>query len=68
MRMKKKPLNLLINEDLVKKAREHDINLSSFLELRLREYLALIDRVSKENKSECSRRDLNPSGRLERPE
>ena len=43
MRMKKKPLNLLINEDLVKRAREQGINLSAFLEIKLQEHLALIE-------------------------
>ena len=45
--MKKKALNLLVSEDLVKRAREQGINLSAFLEIRLQEYLALID--NKEN-------------------
>lgn len=45
--MKKKSLNLSISEDLIRKAREYNINFSSFLEIRLREYLALI--VGKEH-------------------
>ena len=44
MRMKKKPLNLLVDEDLVKRARNNGINLSSFFEIRLREYLSLIEK------------------------
>jgi len=39
MRMNKKPLNLLVNEDLVKTARKHGINLSAFFELKLLEHL-----------------------------
>ena len=41
--MKKKPLNLSISEDLIRKAREYNINFSSFLEDRLREHLSLIE-------------------------
>ena len=55
MRMKKKPLNLLVNEDLVKKAREHGINLSAFLDIELRRYLALIESKPAE-KNETPRR------------
>ena len=43
MSMKKRHLNLLVSENLIKRAREHNINISSFLEIRLQEYLALID-------------------------
>ena len=53
--MVKKRLNLLVNEDLIKKAREYGINLSAFLEIKLREYLALIDK-----NSEWARRESNP--------
>ena len=41
--MKKKPLNLSIDKDLIKRARKKGINLSAFLEIRLQEYLALIE-------------------------
>ena len=41
--MTKKRLNLTINEDLVNKAREYGINLSSFLEIKLREYIAMLE-------------------------
>ena len=41
--MKKKPLNLSVNEELVKRARKYGINLSSFLEIKLQEHLALIE-------------------------
>ena len=43
MRMKRRPLNLLVDEDLVKKAREHGLVISRFLENKLREYFALIE-------------------------
>ena len=43
MSMKKRHLNLLVSENLIERAREHNINISSFLEIRLQEYLALID-------------------------
>ena len=42
MRMKKKPLNLLVSEDLINRARERGINLSAFFEIKLEEHLALI--------------------------
>ena len=42
--MSKRKLTLSVNDDLVKEARKYNINLSSFLEIKLREYLALIDR------------------------
>ena len=32
-----------INVDILKKARKYDVNISSFLEVRLREYIALIE-------------------------
>ena len=41
--MKKKPLNLLVDEDLVKKARDHGLNLSRFFENQLRGYFRFID-------------------------
>lgn len=40
--MKKRPLNLLVSEELIERARKHGINLSAFLELKLEEHLALI--------------------------
>jgi post-segregation antitoxin (ccd killing protein) len=38
--MKKEYLNLLISEELVKRAENHGMNLSAFLEIRLQEHLA----------------------------
>ena len=45
--MTKKPLNLLVDDELVKKARNHGIVLSRFLENKLEEYFSFIDAVSK---------------------
>ena len=42
MRMMKKPLNLLVSEELINRARDHGINLSAFFEIKLQEHLALI--------------------------
>ena len=41
--MVKKPLNLLVDEDIVKKARDHGLNLSKFFENQLRGYFNFID-------------------------
>ena len=43
MIMKRKPLHLLVDEDLVKKARSHDLNLSKFFENQLRGYFNFIE-------------------------
>lgn len=43
MRMVRKALNLLVDEDLVNKAREHGLNLSKFFENQLRGYFNLLD-------------------------
>ena len=58
--MPKHKLTLSVNEDLVKRAREHGINISAFLEIKLQEHLALIHgkRYTKSNK--WTERDLNP--------
>jgi post-segregation antitoxin (ccd killing protein) len=45
--MAKKPLNLLIEADLIQKARDHGLVLSRFLENKLQEYFSFIDAVSK---------------------
>ena len=42
IRMNKRKLTLSINEGLIKTAKERGINLSSFLEIKLEEHLALI--------------------------
>jgi len=43
MRMAKKPLNLLVDEELVKKARDHGLVISKFLENQLRGYFNFIE-------------------------
>jgi hypothetical protein len=50
MRMSKKPLNLLIEADLVDRARQQGIVISRFLENKLQEYFSFIDVVSKSSK------------------
>ena len=47
MRMSKKALNLLIEADLIQRAREQGIVISKFLENKLQEYFQFIDMVSK---------------------
>jgi predicted DNA-binding ribbon-helix-helix protein len=44
--MVKQKLTLAINQDLLKKVKDRDINISSFLEVKLQEYLALINGAS----------------------
>ena len=48
--MNKKPLNLLIEADLIQKARDHGLIISRFLENKLQEYFSFIDAVSKSQK------------------
>ena len=43
MRMVRKSLNLLVDEQLVKKARNHGLNLSKFFENQLRGYFNFIE-------------------------
>ena len=43
MIMKRKPLHLLVDVDLVKKARDHGLNLSKFFENQLRGYFNFIE-------------------------
>ena len=47
MRMVRKPLNLLVDEELIQKARDHGLIISKFLENKLQEYFQFIDSVSK---------------------
>ena len=49
--MSKKKLTLSINDKLINEARKNEINLSSFLEIKLREYLALIEGNIHQNES-----------------
>ena len=62
--MRKKPLNLLVDKEVIMKARDEGIVISRFLEKKLEEHFAFIDAVSKQKKSECGRRDLNPGYKL----
>jgi len=57
--MPKHKLTLSIDKKIITKAKEQKINLSSFLEIRLTDYLQA---------KKCSRRGSNPSSWLERPE
>ena len=43
MHMTKVRTTITINKDLLKKARKHEINISSFLDIELRRYLAFIE-------------------------
>ncbi len=55
---KKTNLTLYVDKNLVKEAKELGINLSAFLEIKLREYLALVK--SREDVKACRGRDSNP--------
>ena len=75
MRMVRKALNLLVDEDLVEKARNHGLNLSRFFENQLRGYFNFIEgrhqnyyysdnvevRRTSESKKKRPGRNLNPS-------
>ena len=58
--MPKHKLTLSVNEDLVKRAREHGINISAFLEIKLQEHLALLHGKRYNRKDKWTGRDLNP--------
>ncbi len=62
MRMSKKPLNLLIEADLVEKARQQGIVISRFLENKLQEYFTFIGAVSRIPNNERRGGDLNSCG------
>ncbi len=64
MRMIKKPLNLLVNKELVDNAKKHGINLSAFFELKLQEHLDHYYGKRNVRVFKCGRRDLNPSYKL----
>ena len=49
IRMVKKHLNLLIEADLIQKAKDNGLVISKFLENKLQEYFTFIDAVSKLN-------------------
>ena len=54
--MSKKKLTLSINEDLIYRTKKYEINLSSFLEIRLQEHLALLEGKSFNNNSYSKRK------------
>ena len=54
--MAKQKLTLAINKNILKKTKDLKINISSFLEVRLVDFLTKME--------ECGRRDLNPSYKL----
>ena len=66
--MVKQKLTLAIDQELLKKVKDRDINISSFLEIRLREYIAFDDDIITEEKMRRTYGDSNPSIRLRRPE
>ncbi len=43
MHMKKIRTSITISQDLLEKARKHNISISSFLDIELRRYIALIE-------------------------
>ena len=49
--MKKVHLNLYVNEDLIKKAKQHGLILSNFFENKLLEYFSFINAVSNGQKT-----------------
>jgi predicted DNA-binding ribbon-helix-helix protein len=57
--MVKHKLTLSIDKEIITQAKKQQINLSSFLEIRLIDYLNY--------KEKCSRRDSNPCSWFERP-
>ena len=59
--MTKKRLNLTIDEDLVNKAREYGINISSFLEIKLREYIAMLELSQSSYSKSSSNNPINES-------
>lgn len=58
--MAKQKLTLSIDKEIITQAKRQKINLSSFLEIRLADYLNY--------KEKCSCQDSNQSSWLERPE
>jgi hypothetical protein len=66
--MPKTRTTITISKDLLEKARKKEINISSFLDIELRRYLAFIEgnvssSTSSDN-SKCGCRDLDPSYKL----
>ena len=76
--MSKQKLTLSVNKNVIETARKHDINISTFLEIRLNEYISLLEGNSTNNKeevfgsafskkAECGHRESNPGRGLGRP-
>lgn len=59
MHIKKARTNITIDRCLLEKARKYNISISGFIDIKLREYLANIDAVSKENRHGCGYRDFD---------
>ena len=66
--MAKKKLTLSVDGEIIEKAKELKVNFSSFLEIKLLEYIALVEEIVDEEREERTYGDLNPSIRLRRPE
>ena len=65
--MNKVRTSITIDKELLDRARKQNVGISSFLDIELRRYLAIIEGKYIVKNSKCSRRDSNPSLRLERP-
>ena len=58
----KKKLTLTINGDLLKQARQHDINISSFLTIKLQEHIAQIEGNNTQQKNNNSPERIRTAG------
>ena len=56
--MPKRHLNLLVEADLIEKAKDHGLVISKFLENNLQEYFSFMDAVSKVQKNQKERSGL----------
>ena len=65
--MPKVRTTITISKDLLKLARENEINISSFVDIELRRYLAYINSSNTIKNKECGYRDLNPGEWLGKP-
>ena len=57
--MSKYNLTVTINKKLLEKARKHKINISSFLEIRLNEYIALLEGKTRNYDYEKIKSEIN---------
>ena len=63
----KRRITISLHKNLIRDAQKLKIDISSFVEIELRKYIAVIDRRNDESslkRDECGRRDLNPSFKL----